>query len=260
MTRPIHTCDVRRAYETCIAIAKDDGCANIESRIRKLVDGLELDCSACAAAKPLRLDIESPIPSRASRPALATSAPIDVAAEALEHMQELVAFVARDDRDGAMQRAERATSSLELLLRDYGVELAEVLPRKRCADCRSHVVDFRMTPRPDGRREPVCVSCSISRTAEARERPTDEGVLARAASIVRDRGTTYGDPSSTFARVASLWTTILGSAVSAPQVALCMIALKVARLSEAPAHRDSWDDVAGYADCGEQVSRKGSAA
>lgn len=185
-------------------------------------------------------------------------APLDAANAALSDMQELVAVVAREDRDGALRLAERTIANLDTLLHDYGIELGEVLPRKRCTDCLSDVVDYRMLAGDGGKREVVCVSCAIGRSAEAREhaRADASGVLARVAQVVKARGATYGDPSASFARVAALWTPILEPtcAITPAKVALCMIALKVARLIESPTHRDSWDDVAGYADCGDRVS------
>jgi uncharacterized protein DUF6378 len=37
-------------------------------------------------------------------------------------------------------------------------------------------------------------------------------------------------------------------------VALCLGAMKIARLTAAPGHRDSWIDLAGYAACGAAVA------
>lgn len=57
----------------------------------------------------------------------------------------------------------------------------------------------------------------------------------------------YGHPLDDFSRTAALWGPILGVEVSAEQVALCMIQVKVSRLCNTPGHRDSIIDVAGYA-------------
>lgn len=197
------------------------------------------------------------IPSRAPRPEVHPPKPatIDTAADALNHMQELVAFVARDDRDGACRLAERMLGSLALVLQDYDLELAEVLPRKRCVDCKLEVADYRMTPvdaQLVGPRVVVCHPCTIERAAAART--ANVSVLELAAKAVAARAPTYGHPKPSFDRVAQMWSAILGRTTTPAEVALCMIALKVARLVETPTHRDSWVDAAGYADIGGQVS------
>jgi uncharacterized protein DUF6378 len=48
---------------------------------------------------------------------------------------------------------------------------------------------------------------------------------------------------------------VLGITVTPAQVALCLIDLKMARLSRDPAHLDSIVDVAGYAACLRDVNR-----
>jgi hypothetical protein len=57
-------------------------------------------------------------------------------------------------------------------------------------------------------------------------------------------------PTTTFARIAALWSVVLDVRVTPAQVALCMIQLKVARLSGGNVHHgDSIVDIAGYAAC-----------
>ena len=75
----------------------------------------------------------------------------------------------------------------------------------------------------------------------------DMNILEEANQITSvDRHLDYGHPAQDFGRTAALWTTILGSPVTASQVALCMIALKISR--EVNAHkRDNLVDIAGYA-------------
>jgi len=48
---------------------------------------------------------------------------------------------------------------------------------------------------------------------------------------------------------------VLGAKVTAAQVALCLIDLKMARLAHDPKHLDSIVDVAGYAACLREVQR-----
>ena len=76
--------------------------------------------------------------------------------------------------------------------------------------------------------------------------------LAREA--VTARADPYGTPESNFARIAALWSVILEQPVTSAQVALCLDAVKTARLIQNPKHADSWVDKAGYAACGMEVA------
>jgi hypothetical protein len=71
--------------------------------------------------------------------------------------------------------------------------------------------------------------------------------LADVAQTVRTRGEEYGDAARLFADIARRWSAVLGFEVSPAQVALCMIDVKLARLSHDPTHADSARDIAGYA-------------
>lgn len=84
---------------------------------------------------------------------------------------------------------------------------------------------------------------------------TGEDLLTHAAAVVRDRRCSYGDPTDLFERVAVRWSQVLGAKVSATQVGLCLIDLKLARLIGDPKHLDSLVDIAGYAACVREVSR-----
>jgi hypothetical protein len=77
---------------------------------------------------------------------------------------------------------------------------------------------------------------------------------AAAACVLQDRANAYGGPEDSFALIAALWATILHRKVTVSEVALCLSALKMARLIVNPAHADSWVDLAGYAACGAEVS------
>lgn len=72
--------------------------------------------------------------------------------------------------------------------------------------------------------------------------------------ISTDRDKNYGEASANFARIAGLWSTILGIEVTSEQVALCMVGLKIARLMETPDHHDSWVDICGYAALGGEIA------
>ena len=84
---------------------------------------------------------------------------------------------------------------------------------------------------------------------------TGEGLLQHAAAVVRDRRRSYGAPADLFERVALRWSQVLGAEVTAAQVGLCLIDLKLARLVGDPKHLDSLVDVAGYAACVREVGR-----
>lgn len=80
--------------------------------------------------------------------------------------------------------------------------------------------------------------------------PYEESALQEAQRLVHgDRGATYGHPLDDYTTTAALFTAILGAPVTAEQAILCMIAVKLSRLTRKPDHRDSAVDVAGYAEC-----------
>tara|TARA_E500000331_G_C16984879_1_gene595199 strand:- start:325 stop:651 length:327 start_codon:yes stop_codon:yes gene_type:complete len=66
------------------------------------------------------------------------------------------------------------------------------------------------------------------------------------AAITKDRNKNYGEPKENHSRIANLWSVILEREVKAHEAALCMAAVKIARLIETPDHRDSWVDGCGY--------------
>lgn len=70
----------------------------------------------------------------------------------------------------------------------------------------------------------------------------------------------YGTVVESFKRTAALWTAILGHPITAEQVAMCQVALKLSRLANTPNHRDSWVDVLGYGAIGGAVAADHDAA
>jgi hypothetical protein len=80
-------------------------------------------------------------------------------------------------------------------------------------------------------------------------------LLQHAAGVVEHRERTYGPPSHSFETIAARWSLVLGTTVTPAQVALCLIDLKLARLTRDPSHVDSIVDVAGYAACLREVIR-----
>ena len=72
-------------------------------------------------------------------------------------------------------------------------------------------------------------------------------VCAEADVLINgERQESYGHPAENFTRTAQMWSAILGFDVSAADVGLCMVALKLAREANAPS-RDNLVDIAGYA-------------
>jgi hypothetical protein len=80
-------------------------------------------------------------------------------------------------------------------------------------------------------------------------------MLRHAATVVADRGRTYGDARQSMEAIAQRWSLTLGHPVTAAQVAFCMIDLKLERLRHDPSHEDSLLDVAGYAAVLHEVTR-----
>lgn len=80
-------------------------------------------------------------------------------------------------------------------------------------------------------------------------------LLEKAAAVLEERGHTYGAADAAFEAIAARWTLTLGRPVSAAQVVLCMIDLKLVRLVHDPDHEDSLIDVIGYAALFSEVSR-----
>ena len=92
------------------------------------------------------------------------------------------------------------------------------------------------------------LNCKIGRIGMNRYQ-----VLAAAETVVKDREGSYGSPQENFERIAKLWNVILAGElgeehkISAADVAMMMVAVKLARLIETPDHKDSAIDLAGYA-------------
>lgn len=76
---------------------------------------------------------------------------------------------------------------------------------------------------------------------------TPEDIAAYAARLVSDdRQYEYGHPLDNMDRAARIWSVILNTEVSAEQVALCMVGMKIARQVHKP-KPDTVVDIIGYA-------------
>jgi Domain of unknown function (DUF6378) len=82
-----------------------------------------------------------------------------------------------------------------------------------------------------------------------------EQLLGHAADLVNRRRREYGGPVDLFERLAVRWSQVLGAKVTPTQVIVCLIDLKVARLTHDPRHLDSITDIAGYAGCLGEVTK-----
>jgi hypothetical protein len=84
---------------------------------------------------------------------------------------------------------------------------------------------------------------------------TSEQMLHAAAAVIAERGATYGDAAASMSAVAARWSITLGQTVTPAQVVLCLIDLKLTRLSHDQGHYDSAVDLAGYAALLQEVTR-----
>ena len=95
------------------------------------------------------------------------------------------------------------------------------------------------------------------------DRPQEVPMLHRAQELIQgDRQADYGDKLPNFTQIAMLWTGVLaqklpfGTRITAEDVALCMMQVKIARLAKSPQHADSILDVAGYAGCYDMLQKE----
>ena len=74
-----------------------------------------------------------------------------------------------------------------------------------------------------------------------------ETMLKQAASLFAERSDQYGEPRIFFEALAKRWSLTLGRTVTSAEVVMCLLDLKLARISHNPKHQDSIVDLAGYA-------------
>jgi hypothetical protein len=113
-----------------------------------------------------------------------------------------------------------------------------------------------VTAKPDGLGLAAGLVAKRDAKQVAQEKLAAQAVLAEAQRIIHGpRREAYGSPLESFQRIADLWTLTLCLEVplTAEQVALCLIQLKVARAvaghEGAGIQRDSVVDIAGYSGC-----------
>ena len=71
--------------------------------------------------------------------------------------------------------------------------------------------------------------------------------LNEIAETLEQRGAVYGSASTNHRRISELWSGYLDTYISPEQAAMCMLLVKVSRLSESSLHADSLKDLVGYA-------------
>jgi len=164
--------------------------------------------------------------------------------------------------DTERERSEYILADLELLLQCDGLAMLPGWGKSRGAkleyllawELRLPVLDIatldviKNTPTP-------WVQLHTLKIAES---PRRVSVLAEAADVTSgERQKDYGHPRDDFARTAVMWNGLLAAKLRAPitamDIPLCMIAVKLAR--EAHRHkRDNLVDIAGYARTGAMVA------
>lgn len=76
----------------------------------------------------------------------------------------------------------------------------------------------------------------------------EENILTEAAKITAaDRQLIYGSPKENWTRTAEIFNAMTGLKLTPAQAVQMAVAVKLARLQNAPNHRDSLVDLAGYA-------------
>lgn len=73
-----------------------------------------------------------------------------------------------------------------------------------------------------------------------------QDVLNTAINTIRERGKEYGDVLPSFVRAANIASAILDRRVTAFDVSVVMIAVKMSRLAQNKEHEDSWIDLVAY--------------
>lgn len=86
--------------------------------------------------------------------------------------------------------------------------------------------------------------------------PRQEALYEAARIITGARDEQYGGPEENFGRIAKIWSVIFGIEVTKEEVAMAMVAVKMARYSSKSGFQpDTWIDIAGYAGCGYEVGK-----
>ena len=71
-------------------------------------------------------------------------------------------------------------------------------------------------------------------------------ILNKCMQVFEDRGKSYGDPASNFARLAKMASIMLNREVTSYEVAIIMMAVKLSRIAEKSSDEDSYLDLINY--------------
>ena len=74
-------------------------------------------------------------------------------------------------------------------------------------------------------------------------------------AVLTERNATYGEPDQDFKRAAAIASVATGKEITAADIALIQIAVKLSRLNHSPGHLDSCINIAGYIACYYEVIR-----
>jgi hypothetical protein len=72
-------------------------------------------------------------------------------------------------------------------------------------------------------------------------------LLEEVKGVLHERGSVYGSSRTNHERISELWSAYLVDYISPMQASMCMLLVKVSRLTESPSHQDSIKDILGYA-------------
>lgn len=92
--------------------------------------------------------------------------------------------------------------------------------------------------------------------SNGKDLPRIEALREAARIIAGDRDKQYGAPEDNLGRIAKIWSVIFGIEVTAQDVAMAMVGLKMARyVNKGEFQPDTWIDIAGYAGIGFEVGQ-----
>lgn len=83
-----------------------------------------------------------------------------------------------------------------------------------------------------------------------------EELLDEVRLTLSNRGNLYGNANLNHRRISELWSGYLDTYISPEQAAMCMLLVKVSRLSQTSDHEDSLKDLLGYGLIYHQIIRE----
>lgn len=107
----------------------------------------------------------------------------------------------------------------------------------------------------DGGKQMKIEPITIPPMPEVKPAPSKRAAILHEAEkcICGQREQDYGSPESNFGIIANLWSDYLDVEVTALDVSMMMVLLKVARIKNGGGTGDSFVDIAGYAACGGEI-------